>query len=412
MTALADRAASAATHPDGATAVPPETVAFYPALDGVRAVGALLVVITHCAFRSGQSLQGSFWSHLTSRFTFGVALFFVLSGFLLYRPFAAVANGAPRPNVRRYLRRRAARILPPLWAFVIIMLTWVEKPRVKAETYLSFLTLTHMFNGNDLLSDMRHLWSLSAEVSFYLLLPVFGLVLVGRSPRASGSFGRQVIGIGAIIASTYVYLLLWGFGVLTHPQATTWVFANLSWFGAGMLLAALATAGPQWVSRYRAGRALVAWAQSLGLCWAMATTVFLLSTLPFGKPYDLAPARTSQLIWENLLFGIAAFFYLLPLVLGTHPRADRVLGGKVGRYLGDISYSVYLWHVPLILVAEAWTGSGLFQGHFLRTFAVTLVLSIVVASASWFLIERPAMRYLSGRRPRTKAAKQEMVSAP
>lgn len=395
----------------GVLAADPDARSFFPALDGARAVGAIMVVATHCAFRSGQSLQGTFWSHLTSRFTFGVALFFVLSGFLLYRPFAAVSGGRPRPRIGRYLRRRAARILPPLWVFIIVMLTWVERPRGSWQEYASFLSLTHMFNGLDGRSEMKHLWSLSTEVSFYLLLPLLGLLLVGRNGRGERRYGRQVIGIGLVILSTYAYLAIWGLGWLTHNQAISWIPAYLSWFGAGMLLATLSVAGPQWVGRWRAGRSLQAWAGSLGLCWGMAAALFLLSTLPFGKPYDLTPARTSQVIWENLLFGLTAFFLLLPLVLAQHDGADRVLGGRVGKFLGDISYSIYLWHLPLILVAEAWTGSGLFQGGFWLTFAVTLALTIAVASISWFVIERPALRYLSGRRAGAAASKKHTASA-
>lgn len=396
----------------GVLAADPDARSFFPALDGARAVGAIMVVATHCAFRSGQSLEGTFWSHITARFTFGVALFFVLSGFLLYRPFAAVANGKRRPHVGRYLRRRAARIIPPLWVFIIVTLTWVEKPRGTWQEYLSFLTLSHMFNGLDNRAEMKHLWSLSTEVSFYLLLPLLGLLLVGRRGRGSRSFARQVIGIGLLILSSYVFLVVWSVGVISHPQAPSWVFAYFSWFGGGMLLAALSVAGKAWVSRWRAGRTLLAWAGSLGLCWGMAVALFLLSTLPFGKPYDLSPARLSQVVWENLLYGLAAFFFLLPLVLAEHKGADRVLGGRVGKFLGDISYSIYLWHVPLILAAEWLTGSGLFQGGFLLLFAVTLGLTIVVSSASWFLIERPALRYLSGRRQAATASTQQVTTAP
>ena len=83
-----------------------------PALDALRAVGAAAVIGTHVGFSTG-AISRFEWGGLLARLDVGVAIFFVLSGFLLFRPFAAaVATGADRPSVRRYLWRRALRILP------------------------------------------------------------------------------------------------------------------------------------------------------------------------------------------------------------------------------------------------------------------------------------------------------------
>src|SRR5690606_8864258 len=84
----------------------------FPTLNAVRAIGALMVLLTHVAFNTGQVVRGSFGAVL-SRFDFGVALFFVLSGFLLARPFLlAVARAEQGPRVAHYLWKRALRILP------------------------------------------------------------------------------------------------------------------------------------------------------------------------------------------------------------------------------------------------------------------------------------------------------------
>src|SRR6266516_1997197 len=86
-----------------------------PMLDGLRAVAALAVLLTHVAFQTGEVARAAGGAVL-ARLDAGVAVFFVLSGFLLYRPYAlARASGTPRPSIRRYVLRRAARILPAYW---------------------------------------------------------------------------------------------------------------------------------------------------------------------------------------------------------------------------------------------------------------------------------------------------------
>src|SRR5436190_14296516 len=86
-----------------------------PALDAVRAIGAIGVLAYHVAFNTGLSTHGT-WNGVLARLDVGVALFFVLSGFLLFRPYAlAAATGGTRPSTPRYLWRRAVRILPAYW---------------------------------------------------------------------------------------------------------------------------------------------------------------------------------------------------------------------------------------------------------------------------------------------------------
>src|SRR4051812_26100870 len=93
----------------------PATQSRLPALDVLRVVGAAAVVGVHVGFNTGAVYQGV-WGGVLARLDVGVAIFFVLSGFLLFRPFAlARATGARRPGTGRYLWRRALRILPAYW---------------------------------------------------------------------------------------------------------------------------------------------------------------------------------------------------------------------------------------------------------------------------------------------------------
>src|SRR6478735_6487233 len=96
----------------------------FPALNALRAVGAILVVLTHSAFNTGRINDG--WTGaMLARFDFGVTLFFVLSGFLLSRPwFLAAALGEHGPSTRHYLWKRALRILPLYWVVVVVALVF------------------------------------------------------------------------------------------------------------------------------------------------------------------------------------------------------------------------------------------------------------------------------------------------
>lgn len=96
--------------------------AHFAALDGYRALAAVMVVVTHVAYTTGFVLSGGL-GHVLARFDFGVPLFFLMSGFLLYRPWVRTAfEGRARPDLRRYAVRRAARILPLYWLVVVVTL--------------------------------------------------------------------------------------------------------------------------------------------------------------------------------------------------------------------------------------------------------------------------------------------------
>ncbi len=387
--------------------------AHYPALDGARAIGAFMVLMTHVGFRSGASLDGSMFGGVLARFNFGVTLFFVLSGFLLYRPFAAHALGlGDKPKVGQYFRRRASRIIPALWVFVTVVLLFVVPNRVTFKDFYSYLLLIQVYNNNDARPALTHLWSLSSEVLFYVLLPVLAWLFARRRTDRNTAARRQLVGIALVAAAGYVFSLARGAGWIDHFQAALWLPNFISWFCLGMFLAVLSLIGKDVTVIARLRGVLEQWAQSVATCWFVATGLFLLSSLPIGTPYDLTIATSGQFITQNILFGLSAFFFVLPLVLGKHRRTNKVLGTGLGRYLGDISYSIYLWHVPALIWAEAILGLELFSGNFWLLTALTAALSIAVATASWFLLERPAMRYLSGRRRRqAKPKKAQEASA-
>jgi peptidoglycan/LPS O-acetylase OafA/YrhL len=133
-----------------------------------------------------------------------------------------------------------------------------------------------------------------------------------------------------------------------------------------------------------------------GTVWAGALAVFALATSPLAGPYDLSPATAGQAATKNLLYALVAVLIVFPAVASTgestEPRAVRALGGRVGHFLGDISYGVFAYHVVVLGVVERITGHVVFTGGFAMLFWLTLSVSIVLATLSYRFVERPIMR--------------------
>lgn len=140
---------------------------YLPALQGLRAVAAYGVLLTHVSFVTG--LHTSVLASILERFDFFVAVFFALSAFLLWR--AHVIPG----RWQHYLRRRALRILPAYLAFVVACLFFLPATFGQPlPVVLAQLTLTQIWVPNALVDWMSHLYSLCVEVCFYLTLPLVG----------------------------------------------------------------------------------------------------------------------------------------------------------------------------------------------------------------------------------------------
>ncbi len=163
----------------------------------MRAVAALLVVATHAAFATGKLTHG-YVGAIYARLEIGVALFFVLSGFLLFRPWVvAAATGGTSPGLARYARHRLRRVMPGYLVTVLatfelyIVFTPGPNPAQTWHGLLRYLTLTQIYT-DDYLTTYLHpalsqMWSLAVEVSFYAALPAIAYVLLQTTPPRMAS---------------------------------------------------------------------------------------------------------------------------------------------------------------------------------------------------------------------------------
>jgi peptidoglycan/LPS O-acetylase OafA/YrhL len=370
-------------------------------LDGLRGLAALSVLVYHVWLYTRPGLDRAarpeLWDQLANELRLGLVLFFVLSGFLLYGPWIAAALGSgPRPGVRAYLGRRAARILPAYYVAVAgsIALLWgaAGTPGVRlpdAADLPLFLVFGQNFTEHTLLTLNAPLWTLAVEASFYLLLPVVGLLAVRAGRRRSVQALFPLLLLGAGLA--WNWQLAERAGQDLSLTLTKVLPAMLPYFAVGMLAALL-------VSGRRIGRP-VAWALLVGGLACVGLDAWWHSAGAATGSHDL-----KLRIWRDL--PAAAGFAALLAVAARGGVADRVLGSRPLAGLGTVSYGLYLWHVPAILFLAR---LGILPGADLFALAVVLPLSLAVATASWRWVERPVLERARGR---DRAARERVEREP
>lgn len=380
----------------------------YPGLDTLRAVAALLVLGTHVAFWSGFYNSGLLGA-MSSRLDLGVAVFFVLSGFLLGRPFlASMADGRPAPRAGRYLWKRALRIWP-LYAITVVLALAVlpDNGGADVSTWIRTLTLTQIYPGGELVAGLTHMWSLCVEVAFYLALPWLMWILRAVTCRAGWDVRRVLIGLAVFAAAGWAWLLF----VAPHVDGSSlWPPAFLAWFAGGLALAAIT------VERRRVeGRSfglMTDLAALPGVCWTVALALFAISATPLGGPILLLEPTAAEALTKNVLYTLIAVLILTPSILGVRSSYADVLAQRPLRHLGLISYGVFCLHLLIIHAVADWRDLPLYQGHGWELLAFTVVLSVALAEIAYFVVERPAMRLRSVRVPGSRPRPTATPSAP
>ena len=395
--------------PDHRVGTLPSANGFVPALEGLRAVAAFAVLTTHVAFQTG-STTGSAINRAWGRLDLSVAVFFALSGFLLWRTHALHARrhlpGTARP-ARVYLRSRLVRIMPAyLVCVAAVFLLLPQNARSSVWTWLSNLTLTQVFVPDSLVEGLTHAWSLSVEMTFYLVLPLLWWTLA----RLRGPASRwRIPAIAAVGAASLGWALVpWyelGLPERLNDQILPPAFA--SWFAAGMILAELATAPPGRLARLARHRhARWGW-------WAVAAAAFAASTVPQWFTEGFVHPSGPEFAARTALGVVVAFCLLAPIALAPAGQRFALLGSGLATALGRWSYGVFLWHVLVLNFAFQIAFVPMFSGQMFRVWLVTAAVSTVVAAVSYALVEEPSRRlFAPRRRPAAPTAPAPPADAP
>lgn len=357
-----------------------------PALDGLRAVAASLVVVTHASYLTGFTVTGGLVGRLAGRGDYGVAVFFALSGFLLHHRFL-VERDDGRVDVGRYLLRRAMRVLPAYWVTLAVVVLASRPPVVAAVAQA--LTIQTYVPDTDLPAFSQS-WSIPTELSFYLVLPLLVVGLEGlrrRDPRLP----LRVL----VVSAAALALLL---AVVPAPDAgggdllvERWLPGRWPNFAVGMVLAEV-------VHHPDTGMARVVRriARDSTACLSVGLAALLLATTPVAGPLTLGPITGLQLSARLVLSTVVAGCLLAPLVLGRPDAWSRVLTRPGARSVGAVSYGLFLWHLPVFSALYALVDVEAFTGGFVPLLAIGVPVSLGLAWLSLVLVERPAMR-LAGR---------------
>ena len=379
---------------------------YFPELDGLRSLAILWVVIYHAWYVAKNPpvlLQiGGGALDLTLVFCVGhvgVNLFFVLSGFLLSLPFLdRFYRNRPFPSVRRYLERRMLRILPAYYAAVLLQVVWGHTgwlTRISAGWTNILSHLTFLFNFSQVMQGALNgtFWTLAIEMQFYLVLPVLMYLVYKRKARLT-ALALIVMAMG------------WRYRVYrlhSASESSMFFFGDqfpyqALQFGVGILASAIYLHihhRTNWRERRPRQMAALGLGLSLSGIALVGWLVYRMVHVDFwggGVDYYL------------LKIGIASGFGCLLLGALYAPRFIQfVWRNSLARFIGIVSYGMYLWHFPLLDSMGTWSWvRGLPALNQLQVLAIlgTLV-SVMVGLLSLIIIERPFIRLgrKTGRHP-------------
>jgi peptidoglycan/LPS O-acetylase OafA/YrhL len=351
---------------------------YRPELDGLRGA-ALVVVVGHHLVRLMWT-SGRDW--LLPGGQVGLDVFFALSGFLITSLLLDEFRRTGRVDVAAFLWRRAVRLVPAVAALMAgLLAVSLAGERYSPGVLLSSagwaVTLSTNLAIDRPVVELIHLWSLSVEAHFYVLWCLTVALVVGRARRPYPVLAG--IAAAVIAAVAVARALAYHEGVDAVP-----IYVNTLYRLDGPLLGALAgvAAAAGWLDRVPRR-----WAARAAAGAALALAVAVIRTRP------ISPA-----LFEGLFTVLAACGAVLVAALGLagDVRLRRAVTARPLVTLGTVSYSVYLWHLPIVMWVDRNAG-GWPAG---AQIAVAAAASLAVGTASYHLVERPIVR----RRPVRVAA--------
>ncbi|PSO16465.1 acyltransferase [Bradyrhizobium sp. MOS003] len=338
-----------------------------PSLDGLRAGSVMLVLLGHLILPSS----------MIGISALGLDVFFLVSGFLITRLFFAEARESGHLNLRAFYLRRIVRLYPVLFVYLAIVLTVQTARGGDINTFevssvlfyfWNYLTAHQEIVGDSSILPIGVLWSLSVEEHFYLFAPLAFICLRG-SPLA---MLRATLAVcAATLLLRYLYCFIWP-GI----EKTLWIYRHSETradsIAYGAMLACLVQINPyHHIVKFLAGRTAF-----------VIGTMVLLSSYAIRDPYFQNTLRFT-------IQGLALIPMLCGVVFGQpFPFLNSLLNQFIVRWIGQISYSVYVWHGGIIFLFSWW----LFQlPNFLNLF-LQLALTFVLAACSYYVVERPALK--------------------
>ena len=322
-----------------------------PSLDGLRALSISLVLFAHLAFSVGFPIQHTWWTNQYAHY--GVRIFFILSGFLITSLLRREQKETGTIRLKEFYIRRAYRLLPAAYVYLIAVTVIFHQSLPYRYLVAAYLYLTSYALHSPW--PLLHLWSLSVEEQFYLVWPA--ALAIGLIAARRFAFGA----IAVALVARFVFLQgVW-------PQGAVWSFpAVADSLAAGCLLALYQV-------KLAKHRSVFTW-RGFPLIWAVTFSIPVIHhyayLLHFWHMSGLLQISAIPLFNLGIVLCIQNAITVPP----------RVLNKPVMVWIGNLSYSLYLWDMPFTDPSvHSWA----------TTFPQNLVLTLIAATISFYAVEQP-----------------------
>jgi peptidoglycan/LPS O-acetylase OafA/YrhL len=398
--------------------------------DAIRGIAMTLVFVAHVAVNAdpGDGLENYGWAkQVVGRLDLALATFFVLSGYLIARPFVrSYVLGTKRPSVRRFTRNRVLRIVPAFYLVAALVLLRFgldgaisptpdnpsgTAPESSWWQLLSVFTFTQSYTGGSATLPIGQAWSLDVEVAFYASIPIAAAIAYRLGSRLGSPAARARAALAFVAGLALVSIWL-----RQHSDNTLATLASppliIYAFLPGVALAiAEPWAVPIFADRPRRARRFAIAAVGLA-----ALAYVLYCVWDFNVETTQIHHALGRRSLMSALFGMALLAALIALQLGTG-KVPRAFDNRPCNWMGERSYAFYLLHVWVLLEVVALVGADagtptLFAAMILIGFPVTLAASAL----SWRFVERPFLErrppWAPGLRPDPDVAHERTDTRP
>ncbi|MGQ8364653.1 acyltransferase family protein [Glaciecola sp. 1036] len=383
------------------------SIGYIASLDGLRAIAAVSVFIVH--FQQFTKVSGSAgmfdFERLMINGNTGVALFFILSGFLLSMPFWGKAESNQLPNIKEYFANRALRIIPIYYIclFALLALKGFSGADANFNNIISHLFFLHNLKDYQVMSLNPPFWTLAVEFQFYLLLPLFFLAIKPLSTifKQTSIF---LLAIGLFLLHIWLmhklesytdwpitFSLIWPFGFESHANFSGALkystLAHLPHFLLGVFTASIFLKVKNVSSTILFDL----------LFWSALIASFIILATPLDDSLQVTYGRYN--------------FPYIPLLLATvllsaplSKTAKFLLESSMIKFIGVVSYGIYIFHYPIQKAGFlAFNMLNISLSDYAVVYGLaTFVLTLFVAGISYYFIERPIMRKYKSTRIREK----------
>ncbi len=368
---------------------PPPGNPRFPLLDAMRAIAALTVFAGHTVtgvYTVSAHPTAFLWA-VDCAYE-GVAIFFLISGFLLYRPFLTARRRGDSLRIGSYAKRRALRIVPAYWVALTIFIAAGFVSGVTTSNWWIFYLFGQIYSPVNIGHGIGVAWTLCIEVTFYAALPVFVLVCA-RLGRRPGSMRPDVLLIVLLAAGSLAFRA--HFSAFTQVATVSTLAGTFFWFALGMGVAIVSVELEG--RRFPGDRAAQLWPVA---SWLAAVGLFVLNHQIQKGFLGLDPR--AAIVITHALYGLAALFVLLPAVFAERATGpvQSVLRLRALAWIGLISYGFYLYHTIVIDQLNKLAKDAGISARYVLVAVCSLLVTLACAAVSYYLLERPIMRW--GRR--------------